>query len=192
MKYFIIGLTVLLSLSLTAQERSKDEKWFVQAQFTYNKTSKLVNDTYSQGVSRVTRLDPNQSFALSLNTIGGYFVIPKRLSLGIGLGWEGYFNPHLTTTPLYGDLRFYLTDEESIPFIFLSYGGYLKLGNAFYRGAMLRLGAGYKISLPGNTLIYIAAAITRAGISLTSESYIYSDNSYRYEGVAFTVGFYLY
>ncbi len=194
MKYLLVSaFWCFLACQTNAQERTKDEKWFIQTQFTYVKITKVVRDTFSPGTGvRIRELDASKSFLLSLHAIGGYFVIPRRLSLGIGFGWDGYYNPNLTTAPLYGDLRFYFTNEESIPYIFLNYGGYLKLGNSFSRGGAFRLGAGYKISLPGQVLMYIEAAITRAGISLTDEPYITADDTYRFEGIAFTFGFYLY
>lgn len=72
--------------------------------------------------SRGTDLSVSKSFAKSLNVVLGYFVIPQRLMLGVGFGLDRYENPGFNSVPLYGDVRFYWTDERNVPYLNVSLG----------------------------------------------------------------------
>ncbi len=175
-----------------AQEDSKHKKWFVQSQVSYIKVTELWHSEKVSGQWVNTYPDPSKSYALSLNVLGGYYLVKKRLSLGMGLGYDGYYKPNFSTAPLYGDLRFYFTNEDNIPYIHLALGGNLNLGPGFYRGGYLQLGAGYKIRISDNLLSYIEIAVTRSGISLTGDSWANSDNTYAFQGIGFTFGVFLF
>ena len=92
--------------------------------------------------SRGTDLSVSKSFAKSLNVVLDYFVIPHRLMLGVGFGLDRYENPGFNAVPLYGDVRFYWTDERNLPYLNVSLGGLLKLSSDFKPGATARLSLG--------------------------------------------------
>lgn len=173
-------------------QKEKLSGWFVQGQFSYIKLTEIKHSTKSGVNWDHTYLDHSKSFAISINAISGYFLIKRRLSLGVGIGYDGYVNPAFNTLPLYGDLRFYFTDELNIPFVHLSLGGLLDVGTGFHRGGYFELGAGYKFTIGDTFESYVGLALTRGGVSMTSEPLTTSADQFVYRGLAFTYGVYLY
>jgi hypothetical protein len=180
----ICCITFTKGIAQTANE----QRWFLQSQFSYIKVTQVWHNEKVSGQWVSTYPDPSNSFALSLNVIGGYFLIKNRLSLGMGFGIDGYYNPNISTAPLYGDLRFYLTKKENKPYIHLSLGGNLKIGPGFYRGGYLQLGIGYKLKLNEKISSYLEAGLIRSGVSLTGEKWVESDSTSAFRGIAFTFG----
>jgi hypothetical protein len=191
-----IKLLVLIIFCITftkaIAQTDNEQRWLLQSQFSFIKVTEVWHSEKVSGQWVNTYPDPSNSYALSLNVIGGYFLIKNRLSLGMGFGIDGYYNPYISTAPLYGDLRFYLTKKENKPYIHLSLGGNLKIGPRFYRGGYLQLGFGYKLKLNGNLSSYLEVALTRSGVSLTGEKWVESDNTYAFRGIAFTFGVFIF
>jgi hypothetical protein len=118
-------------------------------------------------------------------------VILGRLSAGLGFGLDGYHNPDMNTAPLFGDVRFYFTSERSIPFVYVDYGGLVKLGEAFHKGQTARLGVGYKFFVTKKLCITADASVSSKYISFTNQA-VNSRNAMYVKSIAFTVGFFLF
>ncbi|MGC6524948.1 MAG: hypothetical protein ACON30_01560 [Flavobacteriaceae bacterium] len=138
--------------------------------------------------SRGTDLSVSKSFAKSLNVVLGYFVIPHRLMLGVGFGLDRYENPGFNTAPLYGDVRFYWTDERNVPYLNVSLGGLLKLSSDFKPGATARLSLGYKFFISEKLAFHTDFGYFVKGVYLDGKSRKESNNDLSIRGVALTIG----
>jgi hypothetical protein len=172
------------------KDPDKNTGLFGVIQGSYIKNYSVIRSISGQ-YSSDTELDASQSKALSLNVLMGYYVIPKRLSLGLGFGLDGYSNPGMNTAPLYGDLRFYMTSERNIPFVYLDYGGLVKFGETFHKGQLLKLGTGYKFFVSNKLCMTADIGFAFKSVSYTDQAISPKDAVF-VKGVAFTVGFFLF
>jgi len=195
----LLLLLIIASLTLKAQESNKyrdldrNEKFLSIIQLSYIKNYEARNRISLQGQgTRDIDLNTDNAHAYSLNFIFGYFVIPKRLSIGIGFGLDGYHEPGFNSAPLYGDFRFFLTNERNVPYIYTNLGGLLKLGSTFRRGQNARLGFGYKFFISQKLCLNTDISYVAKGDSLTNESVVTSDDAIYIKGVALSIGFTLF
>jgi len=145
----------------------------------------------SDGVQKIN-LKTTGSNTYSLNAIFGYFVIPKRLSIGVGFGLDGYHNPDINTAPLYGDIRFYFTSERNIPYIYVDYGGLIQLGQEFHKGQVGRIGIGYKFFVSKKLCLVADVSFAAKSISYSNDPVLKSDDAVFIKGIGFTLGFLLF
>lgn len=138
--------------------------------------------------SRGFNLNTDQSYAKSLNVVLGYFVIPHRLMVGLGFGLDRYEDPGFNTAPLYGDIRYYWTDERNVPYIYASLGGLLKLSIDFKPGATGRLGIGYKFFASKKLALHADLGYMAKGVNLDGKPIRNSNNNLNIKGVALTLG----
>lgn len=195
MKKIVIILTsLLISVAVHAQNHltklDKNTGLFGIVEASFIKNYSLIHSISGQNASD-THLDAGQSVAYSLNVMMGYYVIPKRLSLGLGFGLDGYHVPDMNTAPLYGDLRYYLKSARKTPFVYLDYGGLVKLGDAFHKGQMLRIGAGYKFFVSKKLCMTTDLNFNFKSVSNTDVAFGSKDAIF-VKGVAITVGFFLF
>ena len=138
--------------------------------------------------SRGFDLNTDQSYAKSLNVVLGYFVIPRRLMVGLGFGLDRYEDPGFNTAPLYGDIRYYWTDERNIPYFYASLGGLLKLSVDFKPGATGRIGIGYKFFASKKLALHADLGYMAKGVNLDGKPVRNSNNNLNIKGVALTLG----
>lgn len=143
------------------------------------------------GVQKID-LETTGSNTYSLNVIFGYYVISRRLSVGVGFGLDGYHNPDINTAPLYGDIRFYFTSERNIPYIYIDYGGLVQLGQEFHKGQVARIGLGYKFFVSKKLCMVADVSFAAKSISYTNDPVLRSDDAVFIKGVGFTLGFQLF
>lgn len=196
MKKTLLVLSVLLmTVAVYAQDNgvkdpNKNTGMFGIVQGSFIKNYSVIHSVSGQH-SYDTPLDARQSVAYSLNVIMGYYVIPKKLSLGLGFGLDGYHIPDMNTAPLYGDLRFYLNPKRNTSFLYLDYGGLVKFNETFHKGQMLRLGSGYKFFVSKRLCMTADLSFDFKSVSNTDEVFSPKDAIF-VKGVAFTVGFFLF
>ena len=105
LRYLLLTIICLSEFDSYSQE---NERWFLSAQIGFDKLTEIRTDTlYPSGGSGSLYLDTQNSFSIGPTGVFGYFIIPKRLSLGLGTGVIWYNNPDITAVPLFADLRFY-------------------------------------------------------------------------------------
>ena len=129
MKSILITIVLLiLSANLFAQEKSpirKNQGIFNITEIGYLPSVGNVN--YS-GYSV-----ENSAQTYRLRTIFGYFLNPY-LSVGLGVGLDGYHDPTYNTMPLFVEGRGYLWNSRNTPYVFLDLGKAIKAGEAFEEG----------------------------------------------------------
>lgn len=171
------------------KEVAKDEMhnkcFFNLTKISYTKVNNLEQDT--GGLT--TDLETSGTYSFALQTINGYFLSPY-ISLGLGAGLEGFISPTLNTFPVFADLRVYLENDYSSPFIFVDYGTLLKLGDEFKKGNMFAVGAGYKFFVGKEKKAALVTDLSFSGrnISRTDESLKDSDNKLAIRGITLGVG----
>ncbi|MEM9680579.1 MAG: hypothetical protein AAF901_09670 [Bacteroidota bacterium] len=189
-------LLILIVFSLNAQQevirendRYRNRGYFNITQFGYIFVNEATLETFSpeDGVTLI-ELPSSNAGAFGLHTINGYFFNPY-LSIGLGLGIDGYTNPTYNTIPLYIDFRGYLTDGLGSPYAFVDYGTLIKIKNGPQNGNMFNVGIGYKVPLNQSRFIivgdlsYSYKAVSNDGEPIrTSESYV------RLKGIMLSVG----
>ena len=154
-KIFILGIFFFISSSLSAQnETDKDiyrnKGYFNITKFGYIFVNEASLETFNpQEGTVLTTIPSNNALAYSLQTINGTFINPY-LSLGIGVGLDGYHNPNYNTMPLFFDIRGYLSDSLESLYLFTNYGTLVKIKNGTRNGNTFNIGLGYKIPLNKN------------------------------------------
>jgi len=199
MKKAIFILTILLAATVVSQAQTnickkgdKNTGLFGLIQGSYIKNFHAYEETNIKNVDVNTQLNTKQSNAYSLNFIVVYYVIPKRLTAGLGFGLDGYNNPNANTAPLYGDVRFYFTSERNIPFVYVEYGGMLQLGKEFHKGQVARIGAGYRFFATKKLRMTADISFVAKSLSYTNEPVLRSKDALFIKGVGFTLGFQLF
>lgn len=159
--YFFIATFIFISYSAYSQkEKKKDEYrnegFFNITKFGFIHVNEAKLETFAIGEGIVnTRLPLDNSVGYSLQTINGYFFGPY-FSAGLGIGLDGYKNPNYNTLPIFIDLRVYLDDDKSSPYIFLDYGILAKIENGTNNGNMFNIGIGYKVPINKQRFMIVA------------------------------------
>lgn len=199
MKKATFMLSILLAATVVCRAQTnvnkngdKNTGLFGIIQGSYIKNFNAYEETNVQNTDVNTNLNTKLSNAYSLNLVVGYYVIPKRLSAGLGFGLDGYNNPNANTAPLYGDVRFYFTSERNIPYVYANYGGLLQLGQGFHKGQVARIGAGYKFFVSKKLCMTADVSFVAKSISYTNEPVLRSKDALFIKGVGFTLGFQLF
>lgn len=176
------------------QEIPKDamhnKGFFNLTKISYTKITNLEEDLSVAGVGDITNdLETDGTNAFALQTINGYFLSPY-ISLGVGVGLEGFISPTINTFPAYADVRVYLENDYSSPFIFADYGTLLKIGDEFRRGNMFAVGAGYKffVGKEKRTSLITDLSFSGRNISMTDASFKDSDRTFTTRGISLGIG----
>lgn len=159
--YFLISAFVFISFSAYSQKDKKKDEYRNEGFFNITKfgfihvnEAKLRTFAIGEGVIN-TKLPLDNSVAYSLQTINGYFFGPY-FSAGLGVGLDGYKNPNYNTLPIFIDLRVYLDDDKSSPYVFLDYGMLAKIENGTNNGNMFNIGIGYKLPINKQRFMIVA------------------------------------
>lgn len=138
---FLILFLCVYSLSLQGQKKQqvkKNQGIFNITEIGYLPGSGNINyDVYT-----VT----NDARTYRLRSIFGYFINP-HLSVGVGIGLDGYHEPDHNTMPLFIECRGYLKDQRNTFYGFLDLGKSLGVNETFRSGLFLNSGVGYKFFL---------------------------------------------
>lgn len=183
----IFFFSVLLG-GLNAQDLNRKDVFKNEGLFAIVKTGFGVplNVEWQDGIE-TTKIGNSKSSLYFLDVIGGYYLIPE-LSLGIGVGLEGFHNPSSNTFPLYGDIRYYSEVEGNSWYASLSYGRNLELNNTFRKGELIRLGLGYKF-FTGKVCWLADMHYGQYDVSLDGERIRKTQHSYSYrQTLGFSIG----
>lgn len=173
----------LFSQDLKGEDTYKNENFFgiVKASLALPISVEYENDHATEKIGSL------KSSILSLNAIGGYYLIPE-LSLGLGFGLDGFHNPTANTFPIYGDLRYYVKDEGDTWYGLLNYGKNLKLNDSFKKGELIRIGVGYKFFI-GKVCWVADMHYGQYDISLDNKSIRESQKTYSFrQTLGFSIG----
>lgn len=139
--FFLVLFLCVCSLSFNGQEKQsvkKNKGVFNITEIGYLPgTGNIKYDGYSVA---------NDARTYRLRSIFGYFINP-HLSLGIGIGLDGYHEPDHNTMPLFLECRGYLKDQRNTFYGFADVGKALNANETFTPGLFLNAGVGYKFFL---------------------------------------------
>ena len=144
---FTIGYSTSLAQEITKQGKG----YFNLTELGYFFSRNVINQTASGGVFN----HENGAYALSLRNINGFF-IGNNLSLGLGLGLDGYtFNSAGSrfdnTFLLFGDVRYYLHNEKNTFFGYGDLGNSIAIADNIAQGLFYNIGVGYKFMVATKT-----------------------------------------
>jgi len=184
----------VLAYPVVAQDLNKNEKWYGTVKLSHVNNTRIISKKVvpGQGVVASTVYDASQASATSLNFTFGYFLLPRHLAAGVGLGLDGYKRPYFNTAPLYLELHYFLKKKRNTPFIYTACGGFIPYGMAFSKGVYFRAGAGYKGFVSKKLALALSVSYAPAGISLTRQPYYRSEYKVDINAVAFTLAFILF
>lgn len=172
------------------KDEYRNKCYFNITRFSYIYVTNIRQDVFVPGEGGFSRdLPDDDAQAFGLQTINGYFLNP-HLSVGIGIGLDGYTNPNVNTFPVFIDVRAYLDDDYNSLFIYLDAGTLTNAGGAFRRGGIYNIGAGYKVFLGQKSRIALLPEIGFAAksVSLTGEKVKTSDDTLFLGGIQFSLG----
>ncbi|HET8860146.1 hypothetical protein [Marivirga sp.] len=144
MKYVFLILN-FLCFEVFSQDTSRNEGVY----FTANPKLNFHLKSYfrfEQGNSSYlvdTSEEPTFSYGFSLEA--GYFIIPKSLSLGLGVGIEENDSFMATYWPVYLDAKYYFLKERNTNFIQMNVGRVLSTRYNEVNGGNLLIGFGRKL-----------------------------------------------
>lgn len=132
MKHLLILFFIFINTSLFSQTR----KFQFYTDFTY---SRPINMSY-QGES----VDINDSKSYGINMLMSYN-LSTNMSLGLGIGLQGYEGPILNTMPIYVNFKYYFTPFNDSFFITTDIGqsGISEASDTFKYGLLVNGGLGY-------------------------------------------------
>ena len=194
------GFTIVLTLLIIGQSRvsfsqdnDKNESLYGVVNISFLNNTSVVNTFLVPGQGDQTLvIDPSQSFAIGFEYHMGYFIIPKKLTLGGGLGLLGYNNPDMPTLPLYFDARYFTREDRHSLYFYSSLGSLVKISEVFYKGAIGRIGVGYTFFTTEKLKTNLEISYCLTGVSLTEQAYFSSDDKLSIQGIRITLGFVLF
>jgi len=194
----LLLLFIMTSFTLKAQnlDRIKDidknKKFTAIIRLSYIKNYDADYEiTIPERGTQKTNLSTNNAYAKSLNVILAYYVMPKRLSLGIGFGLDRYEEPGFNSAPLYGDIRFYLTNKRNVPYLYANLGTLAKLGPDFVKGRTGEIGVGYKFFVSKKLCLNAQLSYTAKEASFINEFNTLKE-TVGIKGIALSIGFVLF
>lgn len=189
---FILLPVLGFSQELDSKINSKTEGFFGAIYVDYHNYFHLEEIT--DWIVLPSESNSKKAFGTNLNFVGGYFLIPNRLSLAGGIGLYRAVSPRVDIfgAPLInGDLRFYFTDRPNTLYSFVNAG--TTLGASFNnRGYLYHAGVGYKFFLTKKTLVSMDLSLVIPNYSKTKESYRDSNFKVNLQGIGFSLGFYVF
>ncbi|MBS9766202.1 MAG: hypothetical protein KGV44_01525 [Flavobacteriaceae bacterium] len=188
-KKITLLLLIFVVTALKAQSSDRNEGFSSIIQFSLVKNYEVSNVVGIKGVgAKDHKLETNNSHAYSLNYIFSYFVIPRMWSIGVGFGLERYNEPDFNITPLYLDTRIFLWEIKNSPYMYVNFGGLVKLSSAFEKGLTAKIGWGYKFFTSDKICLNADLGMDAKGIALSSGFIGHSNNTLYVKGVVLTVG----
>lgn len=120
---------------------------------TKNKSTGFYNITelgYGHGIGKIDFKKSgfeiaNESKYFRLRAEFGYFV-SNKISIGLGIGLDGYHDYTLNTAPMFIDVRYYLKDKPQAFFLSGNLGYALPLSSNFEQGILAGFTIGKKMS----------------------------------------------
>ncbi|PSG90104.1 hypothetical protein [Aurantibacter aestuarii] len=187
----LLLLTTFLTKPCWSQtEEDKKITFFNITKVSYSSLHKARADRFVEGEGNFIT-DVNDSGSIwGLNTVTGVFLF-KKLSLGVGLGLDGYSDPNLNTMPAYFDLRYYLKEQKR------GLNTYINIGPAINpfgensrlrKGTILNLGAGYVIEAGESTNLIVDIFYNHKTLSLTPEKLKDTDTTIVLDAFGFGIG----
>jgi hypothetical protein len=185
----IIFIIILCSVGKLAhgavnQDTTKNTGWYGLLQLGYIHHSSV--NYYDIG--ELYEYESSGSHERSLNILVGYFVMPKRLALGVGFGLDGFHKPYYNTAPLYADARYFFSEKRNSFYARASYGGRVRLITPLDpTGAYVRLGGGYKVFISRKMAVNLDVSYAPTRLNFAGR-----DEYWKMQGVAFSLGFFLF
>ncbi|MGM0581067.1 MAG: hypothetical protein ACQETL_10335 [Bacteroidota bacterium] len=146
MKYIFITLSLTcLCFELSSQDTSRNEGIYFTANpklyFHLNSDFRFKQGNSSYLVDTSDEL----TFSYGFNIEAGYFIIPKNLSLGLGIGIEENDSFLATYWPFYLDAKYYFLKERNSNFIQINVGRALSTRYNEVSGNNFLIGLGRKL-----------------------------------------------
>lgn len=150
MKYrFIILILNCLCFEVFSQEISRNEGVYItvspKVNFHLNSDFRFERGSKSYWVDTSDEL----TFSYGFNIEAGYFIIPKNLSLGLGIGIEENDSYLATYWPIYLDAKYYFLRERNSNFIQMNIGRGLSTRYNEVSGNNFLIGFGKKLFFTG-------------------------------------------
>lgn len=194
----IILLAVIIMSSITysqenefADFKKENSGFFNITKISYIKAYSIKRERFVEGQGGFfSEPDASSSGANSLQTINGFFLSPS-LSVGLGLGLDGYRKPTLNTLPVFLDVRLYLEENGNSLFAFTDIGASVRIGgdtSSLRRGGLFNLGGGYKFSVSRKIDMISEVYFSHKSISRTNEGLRDSNDKLRLNGVGLSIG----
>lgn len=200
MKYFIIFIVLIISISSFGQNKKDDtaskdeyrnEGYFNITKLSYITTNSLKRDISIPGEGGFfSEPDASNAYAWSFQTINGYFISPQ-FSLGVGVGLDGHNNPNFNTFPVFLDARVYLEDEANTFYTCLDIGPTIRFGGeaeTLRKGVLFNIGLGYKFKVQNRLFLVSDIFYSHKTVSLTDEGIGVSDDTVKSNGVGISLG----
>jgi hypothetical protein len=150
MKYiFVILILFSLNLEVLSQEVSRNEGMYfaVNPKLNFHLKSDF---RFEQGNSfYLVDTSEELTFSYGFNMEVGYFVIPKSLSIGLGLGIEENDYFMATYWPVYLDAKYYFLKGRNSNFIQINVGTVLSTRYNEVNGSNFLIGFGRKLFFTG-------------------------------------------
>lgn len=188
--YFLL-LFIVLSVFSNAQDDDNEMKGFNHViKFSAQKvTNSFLESFDTQNGSVTTTLPTNDGVAFELGYTLGYFITPK-LTLGLGLSFEGHQNPNANSAPVVINSTYYFKEYSNSGFMYLEAGKALALGGEFRKGRIFNAGIGYRLPINQNETTFLISDIGVAfhDFSLDGQQPNKSDSLLTTQGIRLSIG----
>ncbi|OQX96649.1 MAG: hypothetical protein B6I20_14200 [Bacteroidetes bacterium 4572_117] len=138
-------LVFFSTVSSQGQYSYKNKGYFNLSGISYYGITRMEEDYLKDGIDNlVTKHPTNHTHGVSVQTVNGWFLGPY-VSAGIGVGYDYYSKPKLSTFPIFFDLRIYLSNGRNSFFLYGDIGTVLGSTKTYYiKSGIFTAGLGYK------------------------------------------------
>lgn len=197
MKYFLILLLPLLLFlpkKLNAQDSEeefiKSKGFVVNSYIGYNKSS---NGAYLTRNGSRDRFGPDENnnscrFLVESSVLVNYFLWPKHLSIGLGLGISKSYKPNFVQIPFIFDLRGYIFQDYDALMLFVQYAHSPFINKNIITGYSFEMGVGYQFRLLEEYFL-VELGFKGRMLSFVDEQILRTSNGARLSGFCLKIGY---
>lgn len=166
MKYFFSTFLFLISFFIFSQDDIKTNGLFYKISLGFTLT---INEDYQAFDEYDDSLIIPSAYFIN-NTIGYQF--DERTSLGLNAEYDWYSKQNFHFFPFHLSLRYNVLTNDDNTFVRVGYGRLIKMGNAFEKGTMYKIGIGVQLfdeNYKNSTLIGVDFNRKRFGFRQTEK-----------------------
>ena len=171
------------SASILAQDRYRNEGIYNITQYAFGSNYDVVHRSIYKGYSS----NASNSFFHEIQTEFGGYIIKKHLTWGAGIGFARYFNPDITTMPVFTTMRLFVNKVDNSPYFMVRANGSILVRNRFKIQTGIKTGVGYKLFIDKKCYT-VEMNYQRHGISMDLNNISLSSDKYYMNSFVISLG----
>lgn len=188
--FFLILLSSIYNLTFAQSDPDRNSRFY--GEFSLAKEFH-IDYTYQKIVSgSLVRLNTGDfsSQASEATLELGYYLLAKKLSLGLGFGIHSNSTYRINGAPLFASLKYFVIPERNSFIIYTDVGQLLKLGEIWNNGDFFEIGIGQKLFFTKKLAGIVKLGANFKRFSLSDEPLKGSSEYFTSRGIQLSAGLY--